>query len=122
MRRASPRWSPSDPGTSRRSCVSWSSLPQPARSHVDAPRWSPPGGLRARSVAVLSTRQDISALAPTGTSAEHAVGTMNLSAPSTQEEVARVLDVLAFGEIELEGRLVDASNMALLGQLELGLS
>jgi uncharacterized repeat protein (TIGR03843 family) len=45
---------------------------------------------------------------------------MNLSAPSTQEEVARVLDVLAFGEIELEGRLVDASNMALLGQLELG--
>ncbi|HEX7536500.1 MAG TPA: SCO1664 family protein [Dermatophilaceae bacterium] len=45
---------------------------------------------------------------------------MNLLAPSTQEEVARVLDVLTFGEIEIEGRLVDASNLALLGQLELG--
>jgi len=44
---------------------------------------------------------------------------MNLPAPSTQEEVAHVLDVLAFGEIEIEGRLVDASNVALLGQLEL---
>ena len=44
---------------------------------------------------------------------------MNLPAPSTQEEVARVLDVLAFGEIEIEGRLVDASNVALRGQLEL---
>jgi len=44
---------------------------------------------------------------------------MNLAAPSTQEEVARVLDVLAFGEIEIEGRLIDASNMALRGQLEL---
>jgi uncharacterized repeat protein (TIGR03843 family) len=44
---------------------------------------------------------------------------MNLGAPSTQAEVAHVLDVLAFGEIEIEGRLVDASNMALRGQLEL---
>jgi len=44
---------------------------------------------------------------------------MNLAAPSTQEEVAQVLDVLAFGEIEIEGRLVDASNMALRGHLEL---
>ena len=44
---------------------------------------------------------------------------MNLDAPSTQEEVAQVLDVLAFGEIEIEGRLMDASNMALRGQLEL---
>ncbi|HYO17410.1 MAG TPA: SCO1664 family protein [Dermatophilaceae bacterium] len=45
---------------------------------------------------------------------------MNLLAPSVQEEVALVLDVLTFGEIEIEGRLVDASNLALLGQLELG--
>ena len=45
---------------------------------------------------------------------------MNLPAPTTQEEFAHVLDVLTFGEIELEGRLVDASNVALLGQLELG--
>jgi uncharacterized repeat protein (TIGR03843 family) len=44
---------------------------------------------------------------------------MNLAAPSTQEEVAQVLDVLAFGEIEIEGRLMDASNTALRGQLEL---
>jgi len=44
---------------------------------------------------------------------------MNLPAPSTQEEVAHVLDVLTFGEIEIEGRLVDASNVALRGQLEL---
>jgi uncharacterized repeat protein (TIGR03843 family) len=43
----------------------------------------------------------------------------NLPAPTTQEEVAHVLDVLAFGEIEIEGRLVDASNLALRGQLEL---
>ncbi len=41
-------------------------------------------------------------------------------APSSHEEVARVLDVLTFGEIEIEGRLVDASNLALLGQLALG--
>lgn len=45
---------------------------------------------------------------------------MNLPAPSTQEEVAQVLDLLVFGEIEIEGRLADASNVALLGQLELG--
>ena len=44
----------------------------------------------------------------------------NLPAPSTQEEVAQVLDLLVFGEIEIEGRLADASNVALLGQLELG--
>ena len=44
----------------------------------------------------------------------------NLPAPSTPEEVARILDVLAFGDIELEGRLVDASNVALLGRIELG--
>jgi uncharacterized repeat protein (TIGR03843 family) len=44
---------------------------------------------------------------------------MSLPPPSTQEEVARVLDLLTFGEIEIEGRLVDASNLALLGQLEL---
>jgi len=45
---------------------------------------------------------------------------MTLSAPSTPEEVAEVLDVLTFGEIEIEGRLVDASNVALRGLLELG--
>ena len=44
----------------------------------------------------------------------------NLPAPSTQEEVAQVLDLLVFGEIEIEGRLADASNVALLGQVELG--
>jgi uncharacterized repeat protein (TIGR03843 family) len=45
---------------------------------------------------------------------------MNLATPSTQEEVAYVLDVLTFGDFEIEGRLVDASNLALRGQLELG--
>ena len=45
---------------------------------------------------------------------------MNLPAPRTQEEIAHVLDVLTFGDIEIEGRLVDASNVALLGQLALG--
>lgn len=44
---------------------------------------------------------------------------MRLPLPSTQEEVAHILDVLTFGEIEIEGRLVDASNVVLLGQLEL---
>lgn len=44
---------------------------------------------------------------------------MSLPVPSTQEEVAHILDVLTFGEIELEGRLVDASNVVMLGQLEL---
>jgi hypothetical protein len=43
-----------------------------------------------------------------------------LPGPSTPDEVAHVLDVLTFGEIELEGRLVDASNVALRGYLELG--
>ena len=38
-------------------------------------------------------------------------------AASTPEGVARILDVLAFGEIEIEGRLVDASNV--IGSLEL---
>lgn len=42
-----------------------------------------------------------------------------LPLPSTQEEVAHILDVLTFGEIEIEGRLVDASNVVLLGKLEL---
>jgi uncharacterized repeat protein (TIGR03843 family) len=40
--------------------------------------------------------------------------------PSTQEQLAHVLDVLAFGEIEIEGRLAEASNVALRGRLELG--
>ena len=44
---------------------------------------------------------------------------MSLPAPSTQEEVAEILDLLTFGEIEVEGRLMDASNVALLGRLEL---
>jgi uncharacterized repeat protein (TIGR03843 family) len=44
---------------------------------------------------------------------------MSLAAPSTPEEVAHVLDVLAFGDLEIEGRLVDASNVALRGELEL---
>lgn len=44
---------------------------------------------------------------------------MQRRAPSTQEEVAQVLDVLTFGQIQLEGRLVDASNVAMVGQLEL---
>jgi len=44
---------------------------------------------------------------------------MSLPVPSTQEEFAHILDVLTFGEIEVEGRLVDASNVVLLGQLEL---
>lgn len=43
-----------------------------------------------------------------------------MPAPSTQEEVAHVLDVLTFGELEIQGRVVDASNVVLLGQLELG--
>lgn len=45
---------------------------------------------------------------------------MTLPAPTSQEETAQVLDVLTFGEIELQGRLVDASNVAMLGRLELG--
>lgn len=45
---------------------------------------------------------------------------MSLPAPSTQEDIAHILDVLTFGEIEVEGRLVDASNLALLGQLTHG--
>ena len=44
---------------------------------------------------------------------------MSLPVPSTQEEVAHILDVLTFGKIELEGRLVDASNVVMVGQLEL---
>jgi uncharacterized repeat protein (TIGR03843 family) len=47
------------------------------------------------------------------------VGAIHLSATSTQEEVAHVLDVLTFGDFEIEGRLVDASNVALRGHLEL---
>ena len=45
---------------------------------------------------------------------------MTLPPPSTQEEVAHILDVLTSGELELEGRLVDASNLALLGKLQEG--
>lgn len=44
---------------------------------------------------------------------------MKLAIPSTQAEVAHVLNVLTFGEMQIEGRLADASNMALRGQLEL---
>ena len=44
---------------------------------------------------------------------------MNLPPPSNEDEVAHLLDLLTFGEIEIEGRLVDASNLALRGQLEL---
>ena len=39
--------------------------------------------------------------------------------PWTREEVAHILDALSRGEIEIEGRLVDASNVVLLGQLDL---
>ncbi len=44
---------------------------------------------------------------------------MSPPVPWTQEEVAHILDALTFGEIEVEGRLVDASNVALLGQIDL---
>jgi uncharacterized repeat protein (TIGR03843 family) len=65
--------------------------------------WRPPRPDRAH----LPSRQRVQALSA-------------LPAPTSPEEVAHVLDVLTFGEIEIEGRLVDASNVALLGQLELG--
>ena len=65
--------------------------------------WRPPRPNRT----YLSSRERVQAL-------------ITPPAPSTQEEVARILDVLAFGNLEIEGRLVDASNVALLGQLELG--
>jgi uncharacterized repeat protein (TIGR03843 family) len=45
---------------------------------------------------------------------------MTLPPPSSQDEVAHVLEVLTSGEIQIEGRLVDASNLALRGELELG--
>lgn len=44
---------------------------------------------------------------------------MSPPVPWTQEEVAHILDALTFGDIEVEGRLVDASNVALLGQIDL---
>jgi uncharacterized repeat protein (TIGR03843 family) len=34
-------------------------------------------------------------------------------------EVAAILDLLTFGDLQIEGRLVDASNLALLGRVEL---
>ena len=45
---------------------------------------------------------------------------MNLPAPSTQEAIAHILDVLTFGDVEVAGRLVDARTLALLGRLTLG--
>ena len=39
--------------------------------------------------------------------------------PSSEAEVAEVLDLLTFGELTVEGRLVDASNLALLARVEL---
>jgi len=39
--------------------------------------------------------------------------------PTTDHELAEVLDLLTFGALELEGQLVDASNMALLARVEL---
>ncbi len=44
---------------------------------------------------------------------------MSLPVPWTQEEVAHILEALTLGEIEIEGRLVDASNVVLRGQLDL---
>ena len=44
---------------------------------------------------------------------------MTLPFPRTQEEVAHVLDALSNGEIAVEGRLVDASNVVLLGTIDL---
>ncbi|MEP7016890.1 MAG: SCO1664 family protein [Actinomycetota bacterium] len=44
---------------------------------------------------------------------------MTLPVPWTQEEEARVLDALLEREIQVEGRLVDASNVVLLGTLDL---
>src|SRR5471030_3449353 len=44
---------------------------------------------------------------------------MTLPVPRTQEEVAHVLDALSQREIEVEGRLVDASNVVLLGTIDL---
>jgi uncharacterized repeat protein (TIGR03843 family) len=44
---------------------------------------------------------------------------MTLPVSWTQEEVAHVLDALLNGEIEVEGRLVDASNVVLLGTIDL---
>ncbi len=38
--------------------------------------------------------------------------------PSTEAEAAELLELLTLGELELEGQLVDASNLALLARLE----
>lgn len=44
---------------------------------------------------------------------------MSLPVSWTQDELAHILDALTSGEIEVEGRLVDASNVVLLGQMDL---
>lgn len=44
---------------------------------------------------------------------------MSLPVSWTQDELAHILDALTSGEIEVEGRLVDASNVVLLGQIDL---
>jgi len=44
---------------------------------------------------------------------------MSLPVSWTHDELAHILDALASGEIEVEGRLVDASNVVLLGQMDL---
>jgi uncharacterized repeat protein (TIGR03843 family) len=38
--------------------------------------------------------------------------------PSTEAEAAELLELLTLGELEIEGQLVDASNLALLARLE----
>ncbi|MEP7035539.1 MAG: SCO1664 family protein [Actinomycetota bacterium] len=44
---------------------------------------------------------------------------MSSPVPWMPQEVAHVLDALTVGEIDVEGRLVDASNVVLLGHLDL---
>lgn len=44
---------------------------------------------------------------------------MSLPVPPADEDVTHILDALRLGEIEIEGRLVDASNVVLLGRVDL---
>ena len=92
--------------------------PPPGPSPSARSPWSPPAGRRARSAPTRSTPRVTSARARTATGAERepadaAAGT------GSRARRADALEVLARGELEVRGRLVDASNATLLAAVTL---
>jgi uncharacterized repeat protein (TIGR03843 family) len=101
------------PTTDRTCCGCGSPQRTAARSSSGRCASSPPADRRARCAASRWTRRATSARARTATTTDNVPMTPDAAPEPAAVDADRVLELLRAGEIDIEGRLVDASNATL---------